>query len=179
MSTAELTPAIDLSVVAELTDYTVLVKLDDQGNVIEEGKEKMVFKSSPAQIKAVEEAGFAAVKTQTYKSYKVKSWASFLELMNGDEDEAIAILMRGINQKTQQKIKDHLTDFDTEKQVFINAPTEDVIDTRDFLQAETQRRNLSTTERLLKQVSKTDLSTSDLAALIATLQAQMDAQSGE
>lgn len=138
----------DVAIKPDNVTYHVFVKTDAEGKV---QPKETVYTSSEKQVEkyAAADSGYTLAKSQTLRTYKVGTVEGFVELIN-DNEEAINIINRGVAQKTNQKINDFLTSFDETTQQFTNPESEDVIDTRDMLQEPTQRRNLSTTDKVIR-----------------------------
>lgn len=170
------TPNLDLSIKTENLVYQVWVKTDEKGAVIEKEITYRAVGSDEAKEKEATEkltsSGYILGKQQTVKSYKAGTMEGFLEIVS-DPDEALNIANRGLAAKFNQKIKDVLTDFDTASQTFVNPQTEDVFDSRELLQEPTQRRALNQSEKIIRDLKKSGLSDTVIAAMIQTLQASM------
>jgi len=169
--------SLDLAIKTDNVTYQVWVKLDDKGKVIEEGKDKPTARQVTADsdredevAKKLTDEGFVLGKTQVVKSYRAGTMDGFVEII-GDPEEALVVANKGIAAKFNQKAMKFLLDFDTEAQTFVNPQTDDVADSREWLQEPTQKRSLTPADKMIRALRGAGYSDKQIAAAISALQA--------
>lgn len=170
MATAvsNLTPAstnqVDIKTFNET--YRVYVKLDADGKKIIEtkmgtaGKDNAFWtKMDSPEWEVTDKAGnVTKVKNpwvlgleQTAKLYKAGTWSGAALLIE-DEEERVNVFNRGGTQKVGQKLTTTFTELTDDESQLKFDPITGSYDTIDLLNAETQRRNLSPTDKAIKNL---------------------------
>jgi len=158
MSTSAVVPSetpVSIAVSPELITfavYTVETEIKNADNTVSKAVALKHTSSDKEITKSKEDGTF--LFEQSVTAYRVGSLEGLTELVP-DAEEAVNIINRGIQQKFNQKVKAFLTEVDAEGNPVFQQ-VEGAFDSKDWIQAETKRRNLSDTEKAMKFVNNLD-----------------------
>jgi hypothetical protein len=163
--------------------YRAYVKLDEKGKVddvrvVTAGKDEATWKELDNPTKP-ENKDYQLAIQQTFRTYKVGSIEAARNLVDNDE-ELVNIINAAIAAKTNRKINSYLKELNEDETNLKVDPVE-IVDTLDFVQDETRRKNLSPTEKAERMVRTSlklmfpNLGEDELTAKVSQMIAAMQA----
>jgi hypothetical protein len=163
-STAPLDQTSDSGFRLENTDYKVYVKYDADNKVED-------VKTVSKNFSAFEEKNpdFQLIVEQTVAIPRVTSLKGIMALMADDEDEAVAIFTRGLNQKISLKFTDGVLKEVNEAGDYVFTPTEGVLDITDIVRETTSRRAATPLDKVAKALKQGGFSKEDIDRALAAL----------
>ena len=161
--------------------YRAYVRLDEKGKVddvrvVTAGKDGATWKELDTPTKP-ENQNYVLAIEQTFRTYKVGSIDAVRQLIDSDE-ELVNIINAALAAKNNRKINAYLKELNDDETNLKVDPVE-IVDTIDFLQEETRRKNLSPVEKASKMVRQSlklmfpSLSEDELSAKVAAMVSAM------
>jgi hypothetical protein len=163
MATAVTSPSTDaIDIKTSNETYRVYVKLDAEGKKIDKiqigtaGKDNSFWNKMDAP-EVTDEKGVKTPNTwikgleQTLRIPNAGTWDG-ARLLVADEEEAVNIFNRGAKQKINQKTTAKLGEISDDGTQLVFEPIEGAVDTTEWLNEPTQRRNLTDGEKSLRML---------------------------